>query len=66
MENECRVGIYATNKIVLHDPIVCSGHKPIDQPQCKYFKQCAEEVIKPILTPIRWRNFQKRWIKQED
>lgn len=57
--NECKALIYISNKIVLRDPIVCCSYKPIDQPQCKFYKECANEVIKPLLSARCWKNFQK-------
>lgn len=58
MKNECKAGQYFHNIVILRTPLVCFGG--FGQPQCKYFKECAEEVIKPILIPIKWRNFQRK------
>lgn len=64
MPNECKAGHYKTNIVIVRTPLVCFGNDYLGQPQCPYFKGCAEEVIKPILTAIKWRNFQRKNIKQ--
>lgn len=58
--NECKAGQYTTNTVIVKCPLVCFGG--FGQSQCKYFSECANEVIKPILTERKWNNFKKKYI----
>lgn len=61
LKNQCKAGQYTTNVVIVRTPLICFGG--FGQPQCQHFKHCAEEVIKPILTPLKWRNFENKHIK---
>jgi hypothetical protein len=42
--NSCKAGIYTTNEVVTHGPLMCFGG--YGQPQCNYIRDCIEELSK--------------------
>jgi hypothetical protein len=66
----CKAGHYTSNDVVTHFPILCFGYNYRDgtvaQPKCQWLVECAEERIKPLLTPRRWKNFVKKFGGQNE
>jgi hypothetical protein len=38
---ECKAGLYKSNSIVTHTPLMCFGG--LGQPTCQYLKECMDE-----------------------